>query len=82
MSARWQSDSGTGVRGLLAFSTLESPAHRCRASERLTVMSNRRDQRWSSLAVGPKLPHVVSGCVMPAATFMHRSGDGGFPLVP
>ena len=32
---------GTGVRGLLAFGVLESPAHRCRAWERLTVMSNR-----------------------------------------
>jgi hypothetical protein len=42
---------GTGVRGLPAFSALESPAHRRRALKRLTVMSNRRDQRWSSLAV-------------------------------
>ena len=47
---------GTGVRGLLAFSVLESPAYRCRASERLTVMSNRLQ---SALVVSRRCPNCL-----------------------
>lgn len=75
------SDSGRASASGLAFSVLESPAHRCRASVRLTIWSNRRDGA-GRLCRCPELPQMVSGCVVLAATVIHRSGDGWLPLVP
>ena len=82
MSARWQRQLGAGARGLLAVSVLESPAHRCRASG--TVDRDVEPPR-SALVVScccPELPQMVSGCVVPAATVIHRPVLGCFSLVP
>ena len=38
-------------------------------------------QRWSQVAGCPELPRAVSGCFVPAATFIHVPVIGCFPLV-
>lgn len=72
------SDSGRASASGLAFSVLESPAHRCCALERPTMWSNRCREHWSLLPIS-ELPQVDSGGVVPAATFTHRPGDGLIP---
>jgi hypothetical protein len=61
--------------------TSESPAHPWRAPVRPTLKSHRSGQRWSLVAGCPELPRAVSGCFVPAATFIHVPVIGCFPLV-
>ena len=56
-----------------------SPAHPWRAPVWRTLKSHRSDQRWSRVAGCPELPRAVSGCVVPAATFIPRPGDRVLP---
>ena len=56
-----------------------SPAHPWRAPVRRTLKSHRSRQRWSLVAGGPELPRAVSGCFVPAATFIPRLGDRVLP---
>jgi hypothetical protein len=60
VSAPKQSDRGLVPAGRRALSVLESPAHRCGASERADISSNRPDSA-GRLCRGLELPHVVSG---------------------
>jgi hypothetical protein len=57
------------------------PAHPWCAPVRRTLKSNRSGQRWSLVAGCPELPRAVSGCFVPAATFIHVPVIGCFPLV-
>jgi hypothetical protein len=58
-----------------------SPAHPWRAPVWRTLKSHRSGQRWSLVAGCPELPRAVSGCFVPAATFIHVPVIGCFPLV-
>jgi hypothetical protein len=58
-----------------------SPAHPWRPPVRRTLKSHRSGQRWSRVAGCPELPRAVSGCFVPAATFIHVPVIGCFPLV-
>jgi hypothetical protein len=61
--------------------TSESPAHPWCASVRRILRSHRSGQCWSLVAGCPELPRAVSGCFVPAATFVHVPVIGRFPLV-
>lgn len=67
----------------VAFSALESPAHRWCAPVQWTLRTHCNGQRWSLHAGCLELPRAFSGCLVPAATFFRRPGDYGcFPLGP
>lgn len=59
----------------------ESPAHPWRTAVCWTLKSHRSGQCWSLAAGCSELPRAVSGCVVPAATFIHVPVIGCFPLV-
>jgi hypothetical protein len=58
-----------------------SPAHPWRAPVRQTLKSHSSCQRWVACCRFPELPLAVSGCLVPATTFVHVPVIGCLMLV-